>query len=182
VNKSRRINSAVLSSDDAEIRERATGKVAPWSRPVELAQDETSTEAVLADVLDVPGTWKPDIVVLLQPTSPLRRAEHIDEAIELLERTGADSVVSVSPTHAHLWDADGRPQYAQRRRRQDMAPQYEENGSIYAFTMDHWRRTGNRLGGHVELYVMGEEHRYQVDTPTDLAICELLLERSAVLA
>lgn len=176
-NDSRRVTDAILSSDDHEINERATGRVRAVHRHPLLAQDDTSTEAVIASLLPFDP---PDIVVLLQPTSPLRTGAHIDEAVQLLEDTWqADSVVSVVPSHAYLWAADGTPLYTERRRRQEMR-QFEENGAIYAFTMEHWRRTGNRLGGHVELYVMGEEHRLQVDTPDDLEAMSRLLERAAV--
>lgn len=177
-NDSRRITDAILSSDDPDILARAAGpKVRASWRDARMAADETPTEAVLdAHIRMNSGAA---IVVLLQPTSPLRTGKHIDEAIALLEERRADSVVSVVPSHAYLWDASARPLYAERRRRQEMA-QYEENGAIYVFTMEHWRRTGNRLGGHVELYVMGDEHRLQVDTPDDIEQMSLLLDRSAV--
>jgi len=178
---SQRVTDAILSSDDRDILARAGGSrcVRASIRPAHLAGDDVSTEAVLDYHLRMNGGA--DIVVLLQPTSPLRTAEHIDEAIALLEREGADSVVSVVPSHSFLWDASGAPLYGERRRRQEMR-QYEENGAIYVFTMEHWRRTGNRLGGRVSLYEMGEEHRVQIDTPMDLAIVSMLLERTAVSA
>lgn len=174
-NESRYINAAVLSSDDGGILIRAKHKVIPELRPAHLAEDETSTEAVMDYVL---RDHKPDVIVLLQPTSPLRNGQHIDEAIEML--AAYDSVVSVSPSHAYLWTREG-PLYQERKRRQDME-QFEENGAIYVTTREQWIKTGSRIGGSIGLYIMGEEHRLQVDSPADLQAMSLLLERQAVLA
>jgi len=186
-NDSRRITTAILTSEETDILARGWGKVRRHRRPLDLAHDDTPTEPVIADALDWwlgEGHEEPGAIVLLQPTSPQRTGRDIDDAIALLERTDADSVVSVVPSHAFLWTPEG-PLYHERRRRQELEGRlFEENGSIYVFTLDHWRRTGNRLGGHVELYVMGEEHRTQVDTPFDLeqVSWQLARERSRLAA
>lgn len=173
-NESRYVTTAVLSSDDGGILMRARGKVLPELRPDFLAADDTSTEAVLDFVI---RDRRESLIVLLQPTSPLRTGSHIDAAIEKLG--SADSVVSVVPSHAYLWTDDG-PLYQGRKRRQEMN-QYEENGAIYVFTRDHWLKTHNRLGGQVELFVMAPEHQLQIDIPADLQLASWLLERQAVL-
>lgn len=124
------------------------------TRPPELAQDDTPMIAVIQDVLArVPGP--PDqIIVLLQPTQPVRRPEHVRDAIQLLEETGADSVVSVvalplaqSPdvlceiTPAGLVPWPGRGQvetfWSEHtiHRRQDARVAYQRDGTVYAF----WR-------------------------------------------
>ena len=176
------ITSALLSSDDDEILARARwDKVIPLRRPDELARDETTTEAVIEHALGC-VLEPPEIIVLLQPTSPLRTAAQIDEAVRCFMVAQLDSMVSVSPSHAYLWDEDGHPLYTERKRRQEMWWQYEENGAIYVFTLEHWKRTGNRLGGDVSLYVMGEEDRLQIDTPLDLEIASMLMTRRAVTA
>lgn len=175
---SRFVTFAVLSSDDEEILARGDWCCIPGlQRPAELAQDETPTEPVMQHAID--NTYEPDVVVLLQPTSPLRTAEHVDQAIALLLDSGADSIVSVVPTHAYLWDDNG-PLYTERLRRQDMKPWYEENGAIYATTYEQWQKTGNRIGGRVVLYVMDEAQRLQIDSPADLEMATLLLQRQAV--
>src|SRR5262245_3570845 len=95
----KRLARVVLSTEDEEIAcmGRQCGLDMPFMRPAELAQDETPTLPVLQDVvrkLEATGECY-DAVFTLQPTTPLRRADDIDGAIELLERTGADSVISV---------------------------------------------------------------------------------------
>lgn len=177
-NDSRLVTDAVLSSDSYEILARATGKVQPMLRPENLAQDETPTEPVMEQVLAMVKP-EPDLIVLLQPTSPLRTGKHIDEAIELLCKTDADSVVSVVPSHAYLWGDDG-PWYTHRERRQDMRARYEENGAIYVVTWAQWVESYTRISQGAELFVMGEEHRLQVDSPIDLEMAAWLLRRNGL--
>jgi CMP-N,N'-diacetyllegionaminic acid synthase len=92
----------VVSTEDEEIAglARRLGVEVPFLRPARLARDETPMLDVLIDLvasLEQREQYRPDILVLLQPTSPFRRAEHIDAAIDLLTSTGADSVVTVVP-------------------------------------------------------------------------------------
>src|SRR5882757_8960090 len=96
----KRLARTVLSTDDAGIAAvgRACGLDVPFFRPAELAKDDTPTLPVLQHVvrtLEAAGE-RYDAVFLLQPTNPLRLASDIDGAIELLEETGADSVISFS--------------------------------------------------------------------------------------
>lgn len=126
--------------------------------------------------------WRknPDIIVLLQPTSPVRTGHHIDEAISLLIDSGADSLVSVVPSHVFLWSdhpiqgVKGSYDPEHRSNRQDFQS-YEENGSIYVFTRQHWEKTHCRLGGKIVMYEMPEYCRVQVDTYYDLWLAEQTL-------
>ena len=91
-----------MSTDDQDIAAaaRTFGVEVPFLRPSHLAGDDTPMLDVLVDLvatLDRRERYRPDILVLLQPTSPFRRAEHIDAAIDLLKSSGADSVVTVVP-------------------------------------------------------------------------------------
>src|ERR687888_2652879 len=91
---SRAVTRTVVSTEDDEIAEAARSLGAEvLTRPPELADDDTPMQPVIAHALGELGA--PDVLVLLQPTSPLRRAEHVDEAVELLVATGADSLLSV---------------------------------------------------------------------------------------
>jgi CMP-N,N'-diacetyllegionaminic acid synthase len=177
----------VVTSDDEAILQCANRPVGltDWAA---IISDDAQIEDRLDEIIQT-GTQASDIIVLLQPTSPVRTGKQIDEAIEQLQREGADSLVSVVEGHSFLWQqtiADGfspmvislsyQPQLGERPRRQDME-QYEENGSIYVFTREHWERTHNRLGGKISLYVMPEECRIQVDTPFDLWMAEQILVR-----
>ena len=69
--------------------------------------------------------------------------------------------------------------FANRPTRQAMLNRFEENGSIYIFTMNHWREQHLRIGGRVTLMIMPEQCGYQVDTPLDLLLVEKILEQEA---
>ena len=96
---SRRLTRTVLSTDDPAIAAagRALGLGVPFMRPASLAADDTPMLPVLVHAAEEARRdgFTADIVVLLQPTSPLRTSAHVDAALELLESSGADSVVSV---------------------------------------------------------------------------------------
>jgi N-acylneuraminate cytidylyltransferase len=99
---SRTIDRIVVSTDDDEIAQTALGLDAevPFARPPDLAKDDTPDLPVFRHALDwfdEHEGWKPEIVVQLRPTSPLRRPEDIDRAVEILDgRPDADSVRSVA--------------------------------------------------------------------------------------
>ena len=181
------LTNIVVSSDSDRILDSARecadllgiNRIETARRSSELAQDDTSTEAVIEYVL-MQRDVKPDVIVLLQPTSPIRSFSDIDEAVNKLVDRNLDSLLSVVPSHTFVWQQIGDAYIANyevhdRPRRQDFS-QYEENGSIYAFTMEHWNREHNRLGGKMGLYQMPEESRYQIDTPLDLYIVSKTLE------
>ena len=111
---SRQLTRVVISTEDEEIAAvaRELGADVPFLRPAALALDDTPMLDVLTDLvasLEQREQYRPDILVLLQPTSPFRRADHIDAAVDLLISSGADSVVTViarsAPVHAVVPDA-----------------------------------------------------------------------------
>ena len=167
----------VVSTDDDEIAAAAETEV--LRRPPELASDETPMRAVVEHAA---AELQPDVLVLLQPTSPLRRAEHIDEAVRLLRETGADAVVSVVEVpHTYrpesLMDfVDGRvvPRAAMTTR-QAKGIVYARNGPAVLVRRAH--RLGDDLyGGDCRPYVMEQRDSLDVDTPFDLELAELLLQ------
>jgi CMP-N-acetylneuraminic acid synthetase len=163
---SRAFDRLILSTDDSEIAAYALseGCEVPFMRPAELARDETIhlsvMEHAVAWMRDHAG-YLADAVMILQPTSPLRRAEDIRAAIRRLDTSGADSVVSVSdisphdhPLRALRVDRDGsavlfvtgEPVGRRINRRQDLPPAFVMNGAIYLF------RTHLLLGEEPTLY------------------------------
>ena len=173
----------VVTSDDEAILQCANRPVGltHWAA---IISDDAQIEDRLDEIIQT-GTQASDIIVLLQPTSPVRTGKQIDEAIEQLQREGADSLVSVVTSHSFLWTHDDNnvlfrcappSPLPYRPTRQDMRSQYEENGSIYVFTREHWERTHNRLGGKISLYEMPEYCKIQVDTPFDLWMAGAILD------
>jgi CMP-N-acetylneuraminic acid synthetase len=166
----------VVSTDDDEIA-MASG-VEVLRRSPELAADETPMLDVVRHAV---AELSPDVVVVLQPTSPLRRSEHIDAAVRLLLESGADTVVSVvTVPHRYASDAlmdlhDGRlVSHGAARSRQEKSTAYARNGPAVLVVR------ANRLGddlyeGDCRPYVMDEQDSIDIDTPFDLELADLLL-------
>jgi CMP-N,N'-diacetyllegionaminic acid synthase len=176
---SRRVTRTLVSTDSTEIAELARSLGAEvLDRPAELASDETPMLDVITHAL---AAVRCDVLVLLQPTSPLRRPEHVDAAVDLLLDSGADSVVSVVEVpHAF------RPASLMRLEggrlvpldpdapllRQLKAPLYARNGpAVLAL------RPGlEDLYGHdCRAYVMDARDSLDVDGPFELELADLLV-------
>jgi len=180
----RAIDRLILSSDDPEIIEtaRALGCEAPFRRAPDLASDTAASIDVLLDAADrVPGY---DIVVLLQPTSPLRSAADIEATLAVMAETGAPGAVSVSeaPCHPYLIfrrDAAGRlSPFVEKPadmgwRRQDLPPAWRVNGAVYAADLA-WLRAERTLckAGETVAYEMPVERSIDIDTLEDLQAAE----------
>lgn len=178
----------VVSTDDHEIAavSRQHGAETPFIRPPELARDDTPTMPVLMHALERLNDegYVPGVVVLLQPTSPLRTTDDITAAITLAQERSADSVVSVSlaPSHPHLTKritADGRIEdfmaHPPVTRRQDLEPLYALNGAIYLIRREALLERQTFYGPNTYAYVMPPERSIDVDTDWDLHLCELIL-------
>jgi CMP-N,N'-diacetyllegionaminic acid synthase len=181
----------VVSTDDPETAEIAgnSGADVPFLRPSELAQDNTPTLDVVRHVLanlKTSQSYEPEIVVVLQPTSPLRRPADIDRAVAKLQSTEADSVVSLCTVdHNPHWMMrlqgdrvlpfieDGR-EYV---RRQDLPAIYRMNGAIYVTRTDLIVNQKRLLGEDTRGYVMDQESSIDIDTALDMEIAALLLQR-----
>lgn len=180
----------MASTDDPEIAALAGRYVeVPFLRPPELAQDDTPMLRVVEHAVRFAETQqgrRPDFVLLLQPTAPLRLPGDIDAALELLAATGADAVVSVCevPDRYHplfvLRIEEGRLRFnaldgERITRRQDLSPLYSRNGAIYAVRRDVLMTRGTLYGTDCRPYLMPPERSANIDTPLDLALAETLL-------
>ncbi len=183
----RRVDRVLVSTDGAEIAlaAREHGAEVPFLRPPEISTDTASTEiAMLHAIGELENSgYRPDFVVLLQPTSPIRFPGRIDAAITYLEEHGADSLVSTCEIHPFLWKnpENAMPCYdVQRRpRRQDVPASerlYEENGSIYITRTDVLLRDSCRLGGKIVSFEMSAAESIDIDTAHDFALANAILE------
>jgi CMP-N,N'-diacetyllegionaminic acid synthase len=192
---SRRLTRVVVSTDDEEVAAEAAklGMEVPFLRPAALAGDDTPMVDVLVDLLstlDRRESYHPHAVVLLQPTSPFRRAAHIDAAIDLFDAARADSVVSVVPvphqfTPSSLMRLDGdRLVPAQEGpapvRRQDKPPLFARNGPAVVVVRTNVLLDQRALyGKDTRALVMSREDSLDIDDAFDLELAELLLARAA---
>jgi CMP-N,N'-diacetyllegionaminic acid synthase len=188
---SSRLTRTVLSTDDAEIARvgKQWGIDVPFLRPAELARDDTPTIPVLQDVvrrLECAGEFY-DAIFTLQPTNPLRRTEDIDGAIDLLARTGADSVISFSevgerhPARMKYIDEQGRvtdPPFAEEfegKPRQQLSKLYLRDGSVYLTRRSVLMEGDSLKGADCRAWIIPEERSRNIDTPLDMLIVEQIL-------
>ena len=186
------LTDVVVSTDDSEIAEisKALGAYVPFLRPAELASDMSQSAPVVAHALNAIEKIKGyhyDAIMLLQPTSPLRRSDHIEKALKLFFSQECDSVVSVvsvGGTHplrmkrlvegelVNYIDQD----FWDMRPRQLLPDAYIRNGSIYLIKRDIFIETEQLIGKKCLGLVMSEEESVNIDSPLDLRLAELLLQ------
>ncbi len=184
------IDRLILSTDSVDIAAagRRAGLEIPFMRPAHLAEDDAPMLPVVEHALDCLGKdgWIPEIVVLLQPTSPLRRPEHIRAAVDLLRSSGADSVVSVVAVPQHLspdyvMRIDGGrlrsflPDGARLTRRQDTRPAFARDGTVYAFRAATLQRLGSLYGDDCRPLVINDAESLSIDSEVDWAAAERAL-------
>lgn len=188
------IDRAVVSTDHDEIAAaaRAHGLEVPFRRPEDLSGDRIGDWDVLTHALAATeandGTTY-DIVVMLQPTAPQRRPEHVSAAIRKLVDGGWDSIWTVSPIDPKhhplklltLDEASGGFDYYDQNgskiiARQQLAPLYNRNGVAYAITRQCLLEQGGIKGRRSGTLVL-EENLISIDTQWDLDLVEYVLDR-----
>ena len=190
---SKYISRTILSSDSHDIIDIAYkyGVEVPFIRPKELAEENTPTLPVIqhaVEWLKENEDYIPDYIILLQPTSPLRTSRHIDEALEKLIYSDADSIVSVVKVphqynpYSIMEMKDGflKPflEYDELKNIRQLKPTfYARNGAaIYAFTYECLMKRNSIYGDKILAYEMSREESIDIDDLLDLTICEMLLE------
>jgi CMP-N,N'-diacetyllegionaminic acid synthase len=180
-----------VSTDSNDIKKVAEnfGLKVPFVRPEHLSNDTASSESVILHALD----WYQsnginfDFVVLLQPTSPLRKYNHILDAINLYlenQKNNIDMMVSVKISKANpyfnLFEENNNGMLTKSikssyTRRQDCPITYEYNGAIYVININSLREKGILNFDKIKKYVMDEISSLDIDEPNDLIFCENLI-------
>ena len=189
--RSASLSRVIVSTDDTEIAEvaRQWDAEVPFLRPVELAEDDSPHVPVLVHAvkwLEVHEKEQFDYILLLQPTSPLRSTEDIDNAIRLALERDAGSVVSVCETLSHPYltkkiMVDGRlddfiPKPDGYLRRQVLPKVYALNGAIYLVRREVLLERRTFYTDSIYAYVMPAERSLEIDTPWDLYLANLILK------
>jgi len=169
------INRTIISTDDNEISLVSKQHGAEIiKRPDNISGDNATTESAMIHTLNVlkeNENYIPDIVVLLQATSPLRKGNDIANAIKMFINQKADSLISGSPFEDFLFWKKQNTKWCpvnynpnNRMRRQDRNPQFVENGSIYMFKPEILYKFNNRIGGKMILFEMEFWQTWEIDT------------------
>jgi CMP-N,N'-diacetyllegionaminic acid synthase len=188
---SKLITKTVVSSDDDEILKVSSKSGAKiLKRPAEFATDEASSESLISDTLNQLRNKDEtfDILVLLQPTSPLRDYHDIDNAIQKMLKQNAKGIISVTnigvkPFKAYYINEDGflkgvHNNITPNMRRQDLPETYLANGAIYAVYVKQFIRTSSLLPYGTIPYIMEADKSIDLDTESDFGRLESFLASS----
>lgn len=183
--QSQYIDRLILSSDDKEIMVTAqsNGCDVPFRRPPHLSGDTATTMDVVIHALEqLPGY---DIIILLQPTSPLRTTADIDGILELLITSQGTSCVSVThPDKSPFWSysvkTNGQltplfPPEMYQKRRQDLPETCALNGAIYAVFTSWLQEHKVFVDSRTHAFFMPKERSIDIDSELDLKTAALLL-------
>lgn len=181
------INDVVVSSEDPEICSIAakTGTMI-IKRPLELAGDTISNEHVIKHAIEVfsADNYFPEYVVLLQPTSPLRTASHLEQCLQQFLNSGMKSVMSVCKVEHHpgkfirINQNHVQPYTSLEdveRRTQDLEEVFRQNGAIYALKTSDFLNELKFYQSPCFPFVMKADDSIDVDSKLDLQFCEFLL-------
>jgi CMP-N-acetylneuraminic acid synthetase len=182
VKKSRYIDHYIVSTDDEDIKTLCRELEQTYFDRSPAEDTQKSSDGLL-EVLKTMD--KPDYIVEIMCTNPLKTVADIDDVIQKLDMTAADSVCSV----VRVWDQHpSRVKFIERNkmldfypeelesRRQDLTPPaYIRNGSIYAMTWEQINVKGSRYDKDTVPYIMPEERTINIDEPIDLELARILL-------
>ena len=183
------ITDILISTDDKEIlNTKQPEGVRALKRPDHLATDATPMIEVLTDLVThhIPDDR---LVVLLQPTSPLRRAEHIQGALDVYAHGTFDIVMSAVEMDRSILKAGilvgnkfnpiNKPEYVFSNR-QSLPPVYKHNGAIYVFSRDWLHSNQSFITDRIGIFEMSAADSLDIDNADDFARCEAeILKRNA---
>lgn len=180
--------SVLVSSEDPEILAiSAKLGATPHARDPRLAADETTLDGVVHDAHRAASASRRtpfDLVVTLQPTSPLLTTRSLDAAIgSMLDDEQVDTIISATDdTHLTWREVDGEyvPNYEHRRNRQDLPRAYRETGG-FLITRPRFVTETSRIGRRVRLHILEGPEAIDIDTPEDFNVCAWYLARRSVL-
>ena len=181
----RRIDEVLVSTDDDAVAAAAAAAGAQVvRRPPELAGDTASSESALLHALDARASGDPDVLLLVQCTSPFLDPADLDAGVALVADGAADTAFSVVETYEFLWrgHTDGavgtvhgvNHDPAHRPRRQDRAPDWRETGGFYVLDAAGFRRSRHRFFGRTAVVPVAEATALEIDSPAELAVAVAL--------
>ncbi|HVV12716.1 acylneuraminate cytidylyltransferase [Amycolatopsis sp.] len=179
------VDQVVVSTDSIEIGSVAEAAGATFlPRPNELSGDRVSSEAVLLHALDTYAEQHgadPDVVLMVQCTSPFIGTETIEGVVSLILDDGWDCAFTAVRVHEFLWRRDAENaavavnhDAAVRPLRQQREPEFRETGAVYGMRVAGFRAARHRFFGRIGLVEMPATHAIEIDTQEDLAIARAL--------
>ncbi len=181
---SKKIDVIFVATDCNEIKEVVNtfefSKVKVYDRSPENAVDTASTESVMLEFIEKNSFNKKYNFILVQATNPFVKSDNFDEALELLSKSKADSLITCARTKRFFWTKEGKSinyDYLNRPRRQDFEGTFIENGAFYISSIKNILNSKNRLFGKIVVYEMPEYTSVEIDEDDDWLIAEKLIQK-----
>lgn len=186
--ESKLLKDFVVTSDDEKILKTAESYHCKChKRNVNNAQDNSPVELVVQEVLDYFDNQNFDLIILLQPTAPIRSGEDIDNVIKLFQEDqdiqNAVSVVKLDDIHpARMYEIDNNSNLltlnseSEKNHRQELSSVYLRNGCIYAITTKAFLEQKTLILKEKKAYVMPYERWANIDSERDLILAETLVK------
>ena len=187
--KTKSINKIIVSTDDKEIGKisKNNGAEVPFLRPKQISKDTSSTIEVIKHALKFlqeNQSYVPDIIILLQPTSPLRTSQLITKTINTLKKSKATSVITVSKITKHpyasYWLKNDflkpfEKNFTKYSRRQEFPDLFFPTGAVYTFWYDTLKKFNSLHGPKIKPIVVHDED-IDIDNLRDLFFAEMMLK------
>ncbi len=178
----------IVSTDSPAIARiaRKYGAEVPFTRPAHLATDTASSASVLKHAVSFysSGEFSPDVIVLIQPTSPLVLPEHINGVIRKMfsdKTSSCFSACEIAERPEWMYKIrGGRPtrflnlKHGRSKRSQDLPRLFRVNGAVYAVEKELLMKKGKIIGHHPSIFIMPRENSIDIDEPVDLKMAEAL--------
>ena len=181
---SKKIDQIIVATDSKEILRTIKSfnftNLAIYERLPQNANDNSSTESVMLEYINQSDIEPNTNFILVQATSPFTKSYDFDNAIEMLEKEGFDSIISCSTFKRFIWNENGTPinyDHINRPRRQDFEGSLIENGAFYINKVRNILESKNRLSGNIGIYKMPEFTSLEIDEPVDWIIAEKLMKK-----
>ncbi len=185
--KSKSVDKIILASNIDEVKDIISeynfSKLEYFERSEQNAQDDSTTESVLLEYLNLKKDNLNDKIILTQVTSPFTQPEDFDKALIKMNHDKLDSIFSCVEFKRFLWNKNSKPinyDFKLRPRRQDFDGVLLENGAFYISTIKNIIESENRISGKIGSYIMPEFTNVEIDEIDDWIIAETLMKKYCI--
>lgn len=176
-----------VSTDDIKIKNISqVYGVNVLNRSSETANDNATIDEVVYEELsklEKAKGLKYDLVITLQPTSPLLKSSSLLEAIKLFQNSDYDTIISAKEKCHLFWEKNCtgyKPMYKSRVNRQMLDPIFEETGAFVICKAESVRKRKTRIGEKINLFSLSEDESIDIDNKNDWALAENILRRKNI--
>jgi len=188
--KSKKINKIIVSTDCEKIAKisKKAGVEIPFLRPKKISRDTSPAIDYVKhalEFLDRNENYSPEIVIILQPTSPHRKSEIIDKSIQMLTNSKATCVMTVTKTKSHpylsFWYSKNylkpfKQDFQKYYQRQRFPELYYPTGSVYTFWKSNLMKYQSIYGPKIKPLMLNDEDSLDVDSPFDFFMNEMRIK------